>query len=1807
MIWKDQKYTVIEEIADHGNKAIYRCINNLSGQRVIAKVLGAKVSTYEAIMRIKKEYKLLSELSPTITGIIRPIQLEERGGYMVLTLEDISGESLKSIMNKQRLDTQTILHVAIKLTDIIGSIHERQIIHKDIKPANLIWNRETDELRLIDFDLSVRWHNEKSDYIVNGVMEGSLGYISPEQTGRINRTIDYRSDFYSLGVTLYEMLTGSRPHPMSSTMDQIYAIIARKPVSPYEQTSGKIPQSLSNIVMKLLEKSPEDRYRSAYGIRADLRKCLASPVNYHFKVGQDDRMTFFRIPQKLYGRDQEMALLENALDRSIQERVQLVLVAGEAGVGKTAFVNELQTSVSTRKGYLVQGKFEQYNKNIPYSAFIEALRSLLSQWMNGPDEERIGLQHALKLHLGANAGLMTRWLPELEQLIGSQREPDQLLPVEENNRFFMSVLRLLETLAGQQKPIVLFLDDVQWADGSSIQLFTRLLESKTLKRVMMIASYRPNEVNELHPLTIAMQRVQEQEFIHQLHLLPLSEAAIQQFISDTVELSTQLLRWIAPIIYRQTGGNPFFVQEILRDLYKQQALYFDEGTGQWNLDRSRIHALTSNEDLIDYLIQKMKTLPSETQLILSTAALIGRSFHWRVLQLIGHADKNQLLPALLQAVAQDILLPQQASYHLLDESSLSTEELNRLDIQFTFQHDKLQQALYQMIDPKLRKNLHVKLGWLLLNQHPENGIKTDIMDIAGHLNQGLELVVRDDDRERIIEVNLQAGRRAKKAFGYGAALTFLDAAIGLSTVHHWSTHYERMYELHFLYSECAYLLQKWDQGDRISMLLLEKAETDLEQASIYEMRSSHYMYLGMMEEAIAAGIDGLACFNFKMPKRFTMANVAKELIAVKLKLGKRKPQELLEEPEVKEPRMKMIMRLLRGFAAPSFITGKKELFAWSVLKQTALSVRYGNSPESAGAYVGYAMLLSGLGDFKGAEEYGRLAVELNRKFDDLQWRSQIHVLYTLFCYTWSHDWETLEEEYSLTMEYSLQSGDLLYVSHAYYYMNLWNPGMEIDTYLQESDYILDKIEDTNYMPTLATARLAQQKFRLLAGKLERTDSLDEGAFSEKEYLELLHKARYYSGIAIYYVTHLQISFLFEQKGRSKELLQHADPVMPTLAGSAFMEEASFYTLMCLAADYDLYTAKEKGRVRRRMKRELGRMKKLANHHPHNFLSQYEMMQAEWLRVNERYREAEGHYHQALRHSEQGHFTRYKAIASELAGRFYLERQLPEIAAYYVKQASYYYSVWGAKAKAMQLQSAYEDLMGHIQWLPLHGDQTMSISTENIDIHLLLKASQSFSREIEIDQLLHNIMNVVLINAGAQRGCMIMKSGPSLWAEGRYDEYSDQINVQVYHDQHTLGTEFPWLTLEEVATDKETLIYSDARLSNRLSDVRYMSDHQPKSVLCMPLVNQDRVIAVIYLENNLITGAFTRERLNMINLLSREMVYAIENASLYSELEHLVTQRTEELAIKNDQLIKYLDIVDKNVIIANIDTYGRIVHVSEEFCFLTRYKREELIGKPHQFFKLPSERNDVLEPFVMNASKTWHGELLQFCRDQSKLWLDVVIEPEFDGKKLVGYTCIGQNITDKKQIERLSITDELTGLYNRRYFNSQIAYKLEQAAIQQASITFILLDIDHYKKYNDIYGHYEGDNVLRIMGSTLLKQTGNEKMAFRLGGEEFAILYIGSTYDESYEHAERIRDSIEALQIPHAQNDAAPYVTVSIGVGFIEATTQSLSEEELYRLADEALYGAKDNRRNCVVIHTDQAASSPSKATVNRGAYPEAER
>ncbi|MFC0213658.1 AAA family ATPase [Paenibacillus chartarius] len=1200
---KGLKYEVKELLCNSGSKLVCLCRDTETGQPFIAKALRADAASYEEIMRFKQEYRILVELSPKVSGVVKPVKLEEQSGYLVMVLENIPGQTLKDWLTESVREQETLLKLALQIVDIVGGIHEQRVIHKDLKPSNMIVNLQTGEIKIIDFDMSVKLAKEKTEFQNSGLLQGTLPYISPEQTGRMNRSIDYRSDYYSLGVMFYEMFTGVRPHGSGSIMDQVYAIIAKRPVPPHELTRGNVPKPLSDVIMKLLEKSPEDRYRSAFGLKADLRRCLQREEE-GFVPGREDRLDVFQLSQKLYGREKELRELGEAFESCLRERSQLMLVSGEAGIGKTALVGELHSLVSRSRGFFIQGKFDQYNRHIPYSAMIYAFRTLLSQLKSGEAAQVELLRQSLSERLGENGGLLVGLLPELESLIGTQPPSEPLNPTEETNRFFLSLLQFIEALTYNEKPLVLFLDDMQWADMSSIQLLERLVGSTSLRRLLVVASFRHNELSDGHPLMEAVEQIAKEQEVKRIHLLPLTDEDVGKLLEDTLGAAANSAsgRKLCRIVCSTTKGNPFFVGELLKDLHKQGVVYFDPTRGTWVIRQERLGGLTLSNDIVEYLIAQTNRLPEHVRTVLSLSAMIGQQFDWALLSLISGMDTKTLTAALVHAVDEDVIVPLNGNYRVLgtiaEEYGLS---LDSLEIPFSFRHDKIQQALYQTIDVETRKRLHLKIGRLMLEQLSLKETEEKLIDIAGHLNKGLDYAAGADELETIVDVNLRAAKRAKDAFGYDTSFQLLEVAIGLLPDGAWSAQYERTFEIFKLYSECAYLTHRLQTAEDACRELIRFARTPMETALVYEMQANHYTYLGMMSESIAAGKLGLKALGLNVPNKVGMGKVLRELIRVKLALRGKTAEQLLAGPTISDRQVRLMMKLLVSFIPPAFISGETNLFGWVVLRKTYLSATYGNAPESAGAYVGFAILLSGLGDLKGAKRYGDLAVQLNEKFNDIQWRSLVSVLYTLFSYSWSAPWDTLEAKYKKAIESSLKSGDLLYLAHACYYMNLWNPSMEIERYLQDSVRTIAMIQNTKYKEALATARLARQKFLSLAGELSDPLSFDDASFSEADYLRQLTEAKYYSGIAIYYVSKVQILYTFGKYREALAYLEEADKHIGTLAGSAFMEEFSLYSFLSLAACYPGMKWSEKPGARLRMRKELGRMKKWAAHFPDNFL------------------------------------------------------------------------------------------------------------------------------------------------------------------------------------------------------------------------------------------------------------------------------------------------------------------------------------------------------------------------------------------------------------------------------------------------------------------------------------------------------------------------------------------------------------------------------------------------------------------------------
>ncbi|AIQ13411.1 diguanylate cyclase [Paenibacillus durus] len=1796
-------YLMLETISDNASKSVYRCRDTVSQGTVILKVLKSESAGHEEVLRFKQEYSMLRELSGCVDGVIKPLKLEEQNGYFIMVLEDVQGRSLKRIMADNKPDQEALLRLFIKIVDIVGAIHEHNVIHKDIKPSNIVWDQEKDVVQVIDFDLAVKLSKEKRDFQNSGVLEGSLLYISPEQTGRMNRNIDYRTDYYSLGVVLYEMVTGVKPFESADILDQIYSIIAKEAVSPYQLTGGRVSRSLSGIIMKLMEKSPENRYRSAYGIKADLKKCLDGGGD--FELAQEDKRNIFRISQKIYGREEELSRLADAFRTSLRDKPQIMLISGDAGVGKTALVNELYQYISQEKGLFAAGKFDQYNQNSPYSAMIQAFRKLIHQLLDSTDNEyKKKLEMSLRTALDGNGILITNIIPELAKLIGVQPEIEPLNPAEEINRFVQTFINFIAGITNNERPLVLFLDDVQWADLSNLQLMEKLALSNHLRKLFIICSYRQLAAPESGPLFAAIAKIERSTEAGKIALGSLSLRDVESFIADTLYAEPDRVKELSEIIYARTKGNPFFINEVLIELHKNGFIYFDDLEGQWKWVLAQISDLNINDNVVEFLMMKLQALPEEDQRVLRLCASIGNLFDYRMLSLIAEEEQRVIAKSLIKAMGEDIIIPADTNHSMLPSLLEETEDIPRdINAYFKFQHDRLQQVCYQMIDAGTSKKLHLKIGRLLLMQLAPGEIEDRLADIVTHINKGIEFISEEDEINQAIQLNLKAANQAKAVFGYDAAFAFLEAAFSLLQKSPWKNDERRTSEIYRLYAECGYLTHRTEEADKACAILLKQTSDSFAIAQVYEMQANHYTYLGMMKESIASGKRGLKALGIKIPDKPGMASVLKEFLKVKVSLRGLTIEEIFEKPEMKDEKVKLIMRLLINIFPPAYISGETSLFAFVVLKKAQLTLKYGNSPESAIAFIGYSILLSGFGDIKGAYDFGRLGIRINDKFDDLQWRGAAHVLYTLFCHVWNEPWDTLQEWFGKAVDSSLRTGSWLYLAHSCFYINLWNPAMDITSYLHESKRYIAMIENTRHKEALAMAKLARQQFLNLAGELKDPLSFNSETFSEEAYLEELEEAKYYSGINVYYIFKMKLLFTYESYGASLTYIDKANKMIGTLTGTAFMEEFSLYTFLNLAYCYKDLNAYGKVKARARMHKEYGRVRKWAAHTPENFLLHERLMKAEWARILGKNELAGKYYDLAIAACEKGNIVRYKALVYELAAKFYNSRQFTEFASYLFRQALYYYSVWGAKGKIKHINQKYQDIVKYKREYPM--GRSVTDSTESIDLNSILLASQAISKEIELNNLLEALMEIVIKNAGAQRGCILLRSNTNLLVEGEYRPDDDKITVVVH--RHSEDYNLPYSIIHDVEESKETLIYQDACSEAGLINDPYIIKHQPKSLVCMPLINHNKTIAIIYLENNLVTGVFTKERMRIINLLSREMVFSLENASLYTDLE-----RSEE---------KYRELVNNMLDGIFIIQDMQCKFVNTALARMIGYEMEEMIEQPFDKFIAPAQREDVLalhrkridgidtpgeyesrlvhkdgiqevdvilkaisinylnRPAVQGTVKdiTERKRAEEELRKHKEHLEELVIERTKELKQ--NNEELNKNIL---LIEKISITDELTGLYNRRHFNTIFYSEVGRAGIDKGYLAYIMLDIDYYKKYNDTYGHYEGDNVLRRLGGTIKEQAAKASdYVFRLGGEEFGVIVTGLTPEQSFEYADGIRRSVEELNIPHEKSPVFGYLTVSVGVAAVRV--DGLTEKDIYKLADDALYQSKADGRNRVTM------------------------
>lgn len=1525
-------YHIKEQIYESRHSLVYRACQGEENLPVILKMLKQAYPPPKKIAAFKREYELTRSLR--LAGVIRAYSLATDQHRPVMVLEDFGGESLTWILQSRRFSLDEILSLALRIADILGQVHRHQVTHNDVNPSNLILNPTTGQLKLIDFGIATRLARENLTPSHPIGLEGTLAYMSPEQTGRMNRAVDYRTDFYSIGVTLYELLTGRLPFPITDALALVHAHIAQQPPSPHEIVPD-VPHSLSAIVMKLLAKNAKDRYQSAEGLIADLEECLrqwrTSGEMTTFPLGQQDVMDWFHIPQKLYGREREIDTLLDAFTRVSKGACELMLMSGQAGVGKTALVQELYKSFTLRHGYFIAGKFDQFQKNTPYASLVQAFRSLIRQILTESEEQIAAWRTALTAAVGANLQVVIDVVPEVELVVGQQPMVSSLPSVEARNRFHLAFQNFIHVFTGPGHPLVLFLDDLQWADTASLQLLRLLMTAPENRSLLVICAYRDNEVTGGHPVQVTLDNIRgDGGTVSHVALRPLRLLDVQQITADTLTCSLETATPLAELVFTKTAGNPFFIGELLKSLYTAHLLSFEERTGEWRWDVAHIRARNITDNVVELMVDRMQKLGAETQEVLKLAACLGNQFNLRTLATVHEKPVQEIARNLWPALREELVLPLSDTYKLVD---LTVQELDgETLVEYKFAHDKIQQAAYSLISEADRQAVHWRVGQLLLHSTPRVEQGSRIFAIVNHLNLGRESIQHDSEQSELATLNLQAGKRAKVAAAYEPAFRYLQTGMELLAQDAWERQYDLALTLHVEAAEVAYLGGDFQQMNHLTAIALQRAKTLLDKIKAYEVMLHSYSAQNKLVEGVKTGLQVLAILGERFPSEPNQADILHGLEKTQQTLAGRRVEELIHLPVMTDPYAIAAIRILAGMIHLSFAAFPR-LFPLIVFRMVHLSVIHGNAPLSAHAYATYGIILCAAGEIEAGYQFGSLASHLVERLNVRELKASVTYMVQTFIRHW-------KEHLSLTLQpllegyqTGLETGDLMFGAldvQGYCFQSYWL-GTELTELEREMKKYSEIMHRLKQDPALNINEIYRQVVLNLLDRSADPCLLIGESYNEEEALLLRLRANDANTMCFIYSSKLVLSYLFHKYSQAVEYAEIAEKYLEGLLGTAAIPGFHLYDSLARLAVFSEAREAERETILEKVTANQRKMNLWAQHAPMNYLHKFHLVEAERARVAGNDRDAREFYDLAIDLAREHGFVHEEALANELAANFYLARGQTRLAYYYLREAHYAYTRWGATAKVKDMDLRYPkfwtsaDMNFSRNLASTTSSNTEHYSSSAFDFTSVIKASQAISREIVLDQLLTSLMKILIENTGAQRGLLLLEREGHLVIEAEGALAGDAVTLWQSVPVET-SADIPLAIIHYVERTKESVVLSEAMQEPVFANDPYFIKRRPKSILCVPLIKQGKLIGIVYLENNLTTGAFTADRLAIVNVLAAEAVISIENARLYQSLEkagerltnyskileHEVEERTRELQEKNREL----EIANQQVLEAN---------------------------------------------------------------------------------------------------------------------------------------------------------------------------------------------------------------------------------------------------------------------------------------------------
>ncbi len=1562
-----------------------------------------------ALERLAHEYGLRNELDGAWAA--RPLELVRQDGRAMLVLEDPGGEPLACLLG-QPVEIGIFLRLAIGVAAALAKAHQAGLVHKDLKPGNILVNCADGAARLTGFGIATRLPRERQTLAPPETIAGTLAYMAPEQTGRMNRSIDSRSDLYSLGVVFYQMLTGVLPFTASDPMEWVHCHVARKPAPPRDRVET-VPSALSKIVIKLLAKAAEERYQSAAGLERDLRRCLADWERERriddFPLGPNDTPDRLLIPETLYGRAGEVATLLAAFQRIVRGGApELVLVSGYSGIGKSAVVNELHKMLVPLRGLFASGKFDQYKRDIPYSTLAQVFQGLVVPLLAKSDAELAAWRAAFLEALEPNARLMTDLIPELKLIIGEPPPVPELEPRQAQSRFQLVIRRFIGVFAQPEHPLALFFDDLQWLDAATLDLLEDLLTRSELQHLMVLGAYRDNEVDAGHPLMRKLEAIRQAGAevgaqVREIRLEPLARDDLGRLIADALHCEPERSAPLAQLVQQKTAGNPFFVIQFLHTLAEEGLLAFDPGAARWRWDLERIHAKSYTDNVVDLMAGKLGRLPVETQQALQQMACLGNTAETTMLSIVLQVSEEQIEAALWPALRQELV--------------------ERLEGSYKFVHARVHEAAYSLTPETLRAEVHLRIGRLLAAQTPREEQEGAIFEIVNQMNRGAALIASRDELDRLAELNLIAGQRAKASTAYASALTYLDLGATLLAEDGWERRRELIFALELDRAECEFLTGRLSIAEERLAALSKRATTTVEQAIVACLRMDVYTTLDQSGRAVAVCIDYLRHVGIEWSPHPTEEDVRREYDRIRSLLGSRAIEDLIDLPLMDDPATLATVDVLGKLVPPASHTDAN-LASLASCKAASLSLERGNCDASCVAYVMLARVAGPLfGDYQAGFRFGQLGYDLVERRGLKRFEAGTYLNFAIYVVRWTKHVRVSRDLMRRAFEAANRIGDLTYGAYACENLNsdLLFGGEPLAEVQGEAERGLAFAEKAGFGLVIDFIAAQVALIRMLRGLTPAFGCLDHGQFNE------LHVERVLSGNPVspiaacwYWIRKLQARYIAGDYATAMDAVSQAQRLLWTT--SAHFEEAEYHFYGALTRAASCNSAPEAERLQHidAVAAHYRQHQVWARNCPENFEHRAALVGAELARIEGRELDAEQLYERAIHSARDNGFVKYEAMAYERASEFWRARGFGQIADLYLRNARYCYVRWGADGKVRQLEAMHPHLRAEE---PSAGPtNTIATPVERLDLATVIKVSQTVSSEMVLEKLIDTLMRTAIEQAGAERGLLIVDQ--RIAAEAAIS--GDSVLVQP-RDEPVTGAALPESVLHYVVRTSESVILDDAAAQSAFAADPYIRQRQARSILCLPLINQGRLTGVLYLENNLTSRVFPPARITVLKLLASQAAISLENSRLYRDLAE------REARIRR--------LVDANIIgvfIRSMAADGRIIEANDAYLRMVGYDREDLMAGTLRWADLtPPEwqDGDARAVAALKANGTAPAyEKEYFRKDGSRVPVLVGAARLENGAHAVAFVL---DLSDAKRTEAEARESE------RRYRETQIAARARE--------------------------------------------------------------------------------------------------------------------------------------------------------------------